>query len=128
MRDVAIGIVNNNDCVLMIKRAKQEGNLVWAFPGGKVEDGETKEEACIREVFEETGLRVSVTELLGERTHPDTGAKIAYFLCRQEGGEISVQDENEILEVAYKTRQEFDEDVKTDVYGPVKRYIREFIK
>ena len=57
----------------MVKRAKQEGNLLWAFPGGKVEDGETGEEACIREVYEETGVNVSILSLLGERVHPDTG-------------------------------------------------------
>ncbi len=128
MKDVAIGIVNYDSRVLMIKRAKKEGNLVWAFPGGKVEDGETKEEACIRELYEETGLNVSIIELLGERTHPETGAKIAYFLCKQENGEIKVQDKNEILEVAYKTRKEFENDVKTDVFEPVKRYIKRFIK
>ena len=128
MRDVSIGIVNYEGRILMIKRAKKEGNLVWAFPGGKVEDGETKEEACIREVYEETGLRVSIIELLGERIHPETGTKIAYFLCKQENGEIMIQDESEILDVAYKTRKEFENDVKTDVYGPVKKYIKKHIK
>jgi len=38
-----------------------------------------------------------------------------------------VQDKNEILEVAYKTRQEFESDVKTDVYEPVKEYIKKYI-
>lgn len=128
MRDVSIGIVNHNGRILMIKRAKKEGNLVWAFPGGKVEDGETKEEACIREVYEESGIKVSIIKLLGERVHPDTGVKIAYFLCNQEDGNIVIKDSNEILEVAYKTKDEFDKDVKTDVYKPVKKYIRKNIK
>ena len=128
MRDVAVGIVNYNGRLLMIKRAKKEGDLLWAFPGGKIEDGESKEEACIREVYEESGLNVSIVELLGERVHPDTGAKISYFLCKQESGQIVIHDENEIVEVAYKTREEFDRDVKTDVYEPVKKYIKKHIK
>ena len=127
MCDVVVGIVNHDDHILMVKRAKKEGNLVWGFPGGKLEVGETKEEACIREVYEETGINVSIVKLFGERIHPETGTKIAYFLCKQESGQIMVQDKNEILEVAYKTRQEFESDVKTDVYEPVKEYIKKYI-
>lgn len=127
MRDVVVGIVNHDDHILMVKRAKKEGNLVWGFPGGKLEVGETKEEACIREVYEETGINVSIVKLFGERIHPGTGAMIAYFLCKQESGQIMVQDKNEILEVAYKTRQEFESDVKIDVYELVKEYIKKYI-
>lgn len=128
MRDVSIGIVNKNNKILMVKRAKKEGNLLWAFPGGKVEDGETGEEACIREVYEETGVNVSILSLLGKRVHPDTGQKIFYYLCKYNGGELRILDKSEILEIAYKTKEEFFADVKTDVYGPVREYIMKNIK
>ena len=123
MENVSIGIVNKDNKILMIKRAKQEGNLVWAFPGGKVEIGETKEEACIREVYEETGVIVSIVNLMGERIHPNTGTTITYYLCQYEKGDIRTTSDEEILEVAYKTREEFFREVKTDVYEPVKEYI-----
>ncbi len=128
MKDVACGIVNKDDKVLMVKRAKKEGDLLWVFPGGKVELGETSEQACIREVFEESGLNVSIIGLIGERVHPNTGIKITYYLCQCESGEIRILDKNEILEVAFKTKQEFIDDVKTDVYEPVKKYILKKIK
>ena len=125
LASVVVGIICHKGRILMVKRAKQEGNLTWAFPGGKVEAGETKEEACIREVREETGSDVSVIETLGERIHPETGAKITYFLCKPESSQIAVQDKNEIEEVAYKTKQEFEADVKTDIYKSVKKYLEE---
>ena len=128
MNNIVIGIVNYKDQLLMIKRAKKEGNLVWAFPGGKVEKGETKEEACIREVYEETGINVSIIKLFGERIHPETGAIITYFLCEQKNGQLMIQNEKEILEVSYMTKQEFYNKVKTDVYKPVKKYINNHIK
>ena len=128
MKDVACGIVNKDDKVLMVKRAKQEGNLLWVFPGGKVEEGETSEQACIREVFEETGLDVSVVYLIGERVHPDTGRKIFYYLCKYKSGEFRILDENEISEIAFKTKEEFLNDVKTDIFEPVKKYILKNIK
>lgn len=128
MKDVVIGIVNKNGKILMIKRAKKEGNLLWAFPGGKVEDGETKEQACIREVHEETGIIVTTKQVLGERIHPDTNRKITYFLCDYVSGQIKLSNENEIIEIAYKNQQEFNRDIKTDIYPPVKEYIKKQIK
>ena len=102
MKDVVIGIVNKNGKILMIKRAKKEGNLLWAFPGGKVEDGETKEQACIREVHEETGIIVTTKQVLGERIQPDTNRKITYFLCDYVSGQIKLSNENEIIEMETK--------------------------
>ena len=128
MRDVVVGIVDKEGKILMIKRAKKEGDLVWEFPGGKVEDNETKEQACIREVFEETGISVQINKVLGERIHPNTQAKLTYFLCDYLNGEITILDEEEILDVAYKNKEEFNRDVKTDVYPPVFEYIKKYIK
>ena len=128
MKDVSCGIVNKDDKILMVKRCKKEGDLSWVFPGGKIEDGETSDEACIREVYEETGVNVSIISLIGERVHPNTGFKLYYYLCKYESGEIRVLDENEILEVAYKTKDEIFRDVKTDIFEPVKKYILKNIK
>ena len=128
MNDVVIGIVNKDGKVLMIKRAKSEGNLIWAFPGGKVEDGETKKQACVREVLEETGINVKVEQVLGERIHPDTNADITYFLCNYVSGQIKILNEDEVVDIEYKNKEEFNRDVKTDVYPPVEEYIKNYIK
>jgi len=128
MKDVVVGIVDKDGKILMIKRAKKEGDLVWAFPGGKVEEGETKEQACIREVYEETGINVKIKQILGERVHPNTNAKMTYFLCNYVNGQIMILDETEVVDIAYKSKEEFNRDVKTDIYPPVKEYIKKYIK
>ena len=128
MKSVVIGIVNKDGKILMIKRAKKEGNLEWAFPGGKVELGETKEVACVREIYEETNLNVEIIEKLGERMHPETNMNLTYFLCKYIDGEIKILDYEEIADIEFKNKLQFERDVKTDVFFPVKKYIKENIK
>jgi 8-oxo-dGTP pyrophosphatase MutT (NUDIX family) len=55
-------IFNKDGQVLMVQR---NDNNCWCFPGGAVELGEKLEEAAIREVFEETGLKVNELEIFG---------------------------------------------------------------
>lgn len=54
--------------ILLTRRAD---NGQWCLPGGRMEPGESAAEACEREVFEETGLRVQVKRLVGVYSHPD---------------------------------------------------------
>jgi ADP-ribose pyrophosphatase YjhB (NUDIX family) len=46
-------------------------NGQWCLPGGGMESGESVAEACEREVWKETGLRVRVKRLVGVYSHPD---------------------------------------------------------
>jgi len=128
MADVVVGIINIEDQILMIRRSKKEGNLEWCFPGGKVEENETKEEACIREVYEETGVNVIIKKKLGERIHPDTKIKITYFLCHYIVGEFKISNPNEIRQISLKTKVEIENIVGTDIFYPVKDYIKKYIK
>jgi ADP-ribose pyrophosphatase YjhB (NUDIX family) len=54
--------------ILLTRRAD---NGQWCLPGGGMESGESAAEACEREVFEETGLRVRVKRLVGVYSHSD---------------------------------------------------------
>ncbi|MFZ7126347.1 MAG: NUDIX hydrolase [Desulfobacterales bacterium] len=56
---LAIGaVVFHEDRVLLVQRGRPPAMSEWAVPGGRVELGETLQEAAEREVFEETGIRV----------------------------------------------------------------------
>ena len=50
---------------------RRADNGQWCLPGGRMESGESVAEACEREVWEETGLHVRVTRLVGVYSHPD---------------------------------------------------------
>src|SRR5689334_3900443 len=49
---------------------RRKDNDTWCVPGGYMEPGESLTEACIREVWEETGLHVEIARLISVYTHP----------------------------------------------------------
>src|SRR5664279_6195942 len=53
----ASGFVLRDDCILLVNHRKHR---VWIYPGGHVEPDETPDEACLREIFEETGVHCRI--------------------------------------------------------------------
>ncbi len=65
------GVLLKNQQILLIKRKNPPFKDKWALPGGFVEYGEKTEDAIIREVFEETGLKTKINQLAGVYSDPD---------------------------------------------------------
>jgi 8-oxo-dGTP diphosphatase len=59
--------------LLLIQRGQEPSRGLWSLPGGRVEAGETMEQAVEREVLEETGLRVRAGALVGRVSIPGDG-------------------------------------------------------
>lgn len=99
-------ITNEQQQVLLIRRAD---NGYWALPGGCHDLGETPKECAERECFEETGLRVRVTRLLGVFSsnryeyvnYPWKENEFCHLLFQAEqvGGELTASDET--VEIAW---------------------------
>jgi 8-oxo-dGTP pyrophosphatase MutT (NUDIX family) len=64
----AVAIVAREDGALLMIRRTDNGN--WALPGGAIEMSESVADAAVRETFEETGIQVEVTGLLGIYSDP----------------------------------------------------------
>jgi ADP-ribose pyrophosphatase YjhB (NUDIX family) len=61
--------VNSRGEILITKRNLEPGINKWALPGGFVESDENPEEACLRELKEETGVRGKIDRLVGVYIH-----------------------------------------------------------
>ena len=55
----------HDDKVLLVRRARSPAKGVYSLPGGRVEFGESLHTALLREVDEETGLKIAIVGLAG---------------------------------------------------------------
>jgi 8-oxo-dGTP pyrophosphatase MutT (NUDIX family) len=94
---------------VLLQRRRDDGR--WGLPGGAIEPGEAPAQALVREVFEETGLRVRPLRVLGVfggtenfRIRYGNGDVVEYtivtFECAIEGGTLEPQDD-ESLELRF---------------------------
>lgn len=122
---ISAAIIVHGDRVLMVRRRIKEGELMWQFPAGGIEPGETAEEAAVRETEEETGLTVEAIKLLGERVHPKTGRLMSYTACSVVEGQAHVADEEELDAIAWVAHGEIPEYVPYGLFEPVQEYLDE---
>jgi 8-oxo-dGTP diphosphatase len=115
------GLVVRDGRVLVVHRPKYGD---WAFPKGKLEDGESWEEAAVREVEEETGLRAELGSYVGS-THYDVrdGCKeVRYYRMSADG---DPRPRNEVDDLRWVTPAEalellsyaYDRELVSDTLG-----------
>jgi ADP-ribose pyrophosphatase YjhB (NUDIX family) len=105
---VALTFIRQGNQILLVRQAY--GERYWSLPGGKMEPGESIEEAAIREVAEETGLEVRITRVVGLYSKPAEDGLAVTF----EGEAISgtLQAANEITECGYFPAHQLPEPVR----------------
>jgi ADP-ribose pyrophosphatase YjhB (NUDIX family) len=108
---ISQALVLQGNKILMVKQFVQRGDIVWNFPGGGIEGMETPEEACVREVKEETGYNVVIKRLLFKSSNKFT------FEAEITSGHlylnINNEDNEDILDIAWVS---IDEKDKFDTY------------
>jgi 8-oxo-dGTP diphosphatase len=94
---VAAAVVWDGPRLLMTQRAAGGAlGLQWEFPGGKLEPGESPEQAIVREVREELGVTAAPLELLDSVTHDyphGTRVEIVFIKCTLDSHTFTLSDE-----------------------------------
>ena len=99
MVEVVAALIWNEGKFLICQRpAHKARGLLWEFVGGKVESGESKTEALIRECREELNVKISVGGKFAEVIHeyPDITVHLTLFNSSIESGEIELLEHNSI--------------------------------
>lgn len=96
---VAGVILRNGDEIMLCQRRPEAHNgLKWEFPGGKLEPGESPEEALRRELREELSIEVEVGRVADNVyfRYPDRDVLLMFYMCRIVAGEPRTVDCNAI--------------------------------
>ena len=97
--EVVAALIWDNEKFLICQRpANKARGLLWEFVGGKVEKGETKERALIRECQEELAITVEPHEIFMDVTHeyPDVTIRLTLISCGICGGKIQLLEHNDM--------------------------------
>ena len=104
---VVAAIIQNENKILATKRGYGEFINMWEFPGGKIESGESKKEALIREIKEELNVKINVDKfaLDVEYQYPNFYLFMSCFMCSIKEGSIELLEHND---AKWITKEELD--------------------
>ena len=94
---VVAAIIQKENNILATKRGYGEFINMWEFPGGKIESGETKEQALVREIKEELNIEISVDKFAIdiEYQYPNFYLFMSCFMCSIKEGSIELLEHND---------------------------------
>lgn len=109
MEIIVGGIIEKDNKILMVKEAKKKCYGKWNMPAGHLEDGETIPEGAVREIFEETGCKVRLKNLLPimNKKWEDTTFLVITFTTELIEEKISF-NKKEILDVKWISKEELE--------------------
>lgn len=108
MTQVVAALIRRGNCFLICRRpAHKTRGLLWEFVGGKVEKGETKQQALARECMEELAVEIAVGPVYMQVVHPypDMTVELTLFDAAITVGEPQLLEH---CEIAWITPQEID--------------------
>ena len=109
--NVVAAIITQNNLFFIAKRNKKKYlGLKWEFPGGKVHERETFEEALSREIKEELNITISLQNKIAEEKYKDEKIDIIlhYYLCAHESGTIILSEHEDLAWIGKKDFDKYD--------------------
>ncbi|WP_346895065.1 (deoxy)nucleoside triphosphate pyrophosphohydrolase [Clostridium sp. UBA7503] len=101
--EVVAAVIKHNDRIFITRRGYGDFVDMWEFPGGKIEIGESKEEALIREIKEELELDIRISDFLTtvEYDYPNFHLIMHCFICQISGGKLNLNAHNDAMWISF---------------------------
>lgn len=105
--EVVAAIIQNEDKIFATQRGYGDFKGFWEFPGGKMEAGETPQQALVREIREELDTEVEVGELIQtvEYDYPQFHLTMHCYLCTVVSGKLVLKEHED---ARWLTKDELD--------------------
>jgi 8-oxo-dGTP diphosphatase len=111
--EVVAAIIIYEGQILCVQRGPAKHDYIsskWEFPGGKVEEGETKLAAIVREIQEELHIHITVDAFFTtvEHSYPDFQLTMHSFLCSCESNELTLTEHSDYKWLSKNELKELD--------------------
>lgn len=95
--EVVAAVIKHEDKIFITRRGYGEFVDMWEFPGGKMEEGESREEALAREIEEELELSINIDKYLTtvDYDYPNFHLTMHCFLSEVSGGQLKLNAHND---------------------------------
>lgn len=111
MLKVTAAIIKKNNEILICQRGKDDdGALLWEFPGGKLEEGESLEQCIIREMKEELELDIKVKDLFAETEYRygEKGIHFTFYEAEILGGIMKLNVHEKVIWASVNSLLDYD--------------------
>lgn len=110
--EVTAAIIRNRQNEILICQRPIQKNcaILWEFPGGKLEPGESLEECLIRECLEELSITIAIESKFAETNtdHPKGTIHIHFFTCTIQSGAVNANEHNDYKWVHSEELKEYE--------------------
>lgn len=121
MIDVVAGVIENDGKILIARKSPDRPLAgMWEFPGGKIDPGESPEEALTRELLEEFSISTTIGEFIAssEWRYQNAEIRLLAYWVSYRGGEFSLLDHDQI-------EWEYPQEIDPEILAPADRPILE---
>lgn len=99
MKELVAAVIKNDEGKILITKsfAGDMTQQVWKFPGGKIDIGETDEEALTRKIKEELSIEISINNYLAENSfkNPEETVNLIAYDAQLEYGKVKLAENKE---------------------------------